>query len=439
MAIAPRRQLGLFDATMIVMGGIVGSGIFINPYVVARHVHTPFLILGVWLAGGAVAMLGAFIWAELATRLPGAGGNYLYLKVAYHPSVAFVYGWVLLLVTQTGGMAAVAVTFARYFREITGCPWSDGALAAVTLLGLTGINCLGVRAGSNVQSALMLLRAAAIAGMVVLGLVLGGGHIHPLPLLDEPVSFGLLAAIGAAMTPVAFAYGGWQTASFVAEEMRDSRRDLSRGLLLGVSGVIVLYLAANFVCLKVLGPAGLGATRTPATAVMRAALGDSGALWIAVGIAISTLGFLSQSILTAPRVYYAMARDGLFFAFLGRLSPRTAAPAAAIVAQGLAATGTALLGSYEKILNYELAVDFILFALVASSLFVLRRRDGGAMPAGVHRVPGHPYTTALFVVACVAIVASTVWADPGNSVKGWLILLTGIPVYLYWSHRRLRA
>src|SRR5277367_907341 len=148
MELAPRRQLGLFDATMIVMGGIVGSGIFINPYVVARHVRTPFLILGVWLAGGVLAMLGAFIWAELATRLPGAGGNYLYLRVAYHPSIAFLYGWVLLLVTQTGGMAAVAVTFARYFREISGVTWSDGAIAAATLLLLTAINCLGVRAGS---------------------------------------------------------------------------------------------------------------------------------------------------------------------------------------------------------------------------------------------------------------------------------------------------
>jgi APA family basic amino acid/polyamine antiporter len=396
--------------------------------VVARHVHTPFLILGVWLAGGALAMMGAFIWAELATRLPGAGGNYLYLRVAYHPSVAFLYGWVLLLVTQTGGMAAVAVTFARYFREISGCGWSDGAIAATTLLLLTAINCMGVRWGSNVQSALMVLKSAAIAGMVVLGLALGGGHIHPLPLLDQPVSFGLIAAIGAAMTPVAFAYGGWQTASFVAEEMKDSRRDLSRGLLLGVSGVIVLYLSANFVCLKVLGPSGLAATRTPASAVMRAALGDSGALWIAVGIAVSTLGFLSQSILTAPRVYYAMAKDGLFFSILGRLSPRTAVPAVAIVAQGLTATVTALIGQYEKILSYEVAVDFI--------LFVFRHREGGVLPKGVHGVPGHPYTTALFVAACVGIVASTVWNDPVNSAKGWLILLTGIPVYLYWSRRR---
>ena len=439
MAIAPRRQLGLFDATMIVMGGIVGSGIFINPYVVALHVHTTFLILGVWLAGGVLAMLGAFIWAELATRLPGAGGNYLYLRVAYHPSVAFIYGWVLLLVTQTGGMAAVAVTFARYFREISGVGWSDGALAATTLLALTAINCLGVRWGSNVQSALMLLKSAAIAGMVVLGLAMGGGHIHPLPLIDQPLGFPLIAAIGAAMTPVAFAYGGWQTASFVAEEMHDSRRDLSRGLLLGVSGVIVLYLSANFVCLKVLGPAGLASTRTPATAVMRAALGDSGALWIAIGIAVSTLGFLSQSILTAPRVYYAMAKDGLFFSSLGRLSRRTAVPAVAIVAQGLTATATALIGQYEKILNYEVAVDFILFALVATSLFVFRHRERGLLPKGIHGVPGHPYTTAIFVVSCVAIVASTVWSDPVNSIKGWLILLTGIPVYLYWSHRRRKA
>ena len=438
MEIGPRRQLGFFDATMIVMGGIVGSGIFINPYVVARHVHTPFLILGVWLAGGVLAMLGAFIWAELATRLPGAGGNYLYLREAYHAPVAFLYGWVLLLVTQTGGMAAVAVTFARYFREISGSGWSDGALAAATLLGLTAINCLGVRAGSNVQSALMLLRAAAIAGMVVLGWVLGGGRIHPLPLLDQPVNMGLIAALGAAMTPVAFAYGGWQTASFVAEEMRDSRRDLSRGLLAGVSGVIALYLAANFVCLKVLGPAGLAATRTPATAVMRAALGDAGALWIAVGIAVSTLGFLSQSILTAPRVYYAMARDGLFFSAVGRLSRRTGAPVPAIVLQGLAATAIALLGQYEKILNYEISVDFILFAAVAASLFVFRRREGGVLPPGVHGVPGHPYTTALFVAASVAIVAGTVWSDPANSVKGWLILLTGIPVYLYWRRRKAR-
>ena len=175
---SPPRSLNTFDATMIVMGGIVGSGIFINPYVVALHVHTPFLILGVWVLGGILALLGGFIWAELATRLPQAGGQYLYLREAYHPSVAFLYGWVLLLVTQTGGMAAVAVTFAKYFREISGVSTSDGAIAALVLLGLTAINCLGARAGSNVQSLLMILKSAAIVALVVLGLALGGGHLH---------------------------------------------------------------------------------------------------------------------------------------------------------------------------------------------------------------------------------------------------------------------
>jgi basic amino acid/polyamine antiporter, APA family len=427
----PRRQLGVFDATMLVMGGIVGSGIFMNPSVVARQVHSPFLILGVWVAGGALAMMGAFIWAELATRLPQAGGQYVYLREAYHPSVAFLYGWVLLLVTQTGGMAAVAVTFARYFREISGAGWSDSAIAAAVLLALTVVNCFGARAGSNVQSALMLTKTAAIAAMVVLGFAMGGGQLHALPLLDRPVSFPLLTAIGAAMIPVAFAYGGWQTSTFVAAEMRDPARDLSRGLVAGVAGVVALYLAVNLVCLKVLGADGLAATTTPASAVMRAALGERGAWWIAVGIAISTLGFLSQGMLTAPRVYNAMARDGLFFRRVGQLDPRTGAPATAIVLQGVAAVIIAWSGSYERILNYVVSVDFISFGLTAFALFGLRRGDPGSTT--IYRTPGHPWTTGLFVAVCAAIVGSTVVADPANTARGWGILLTGLPVYWYWS------
>jgi basic amino acid/polyamine antiporter, APA family len=416
---------------MIVMGGIVGSGIFINPYVVALQVHSAFLILGVWTLGGVLALLGAFIWAELASRLPEAGGNYRYLREAYHPSIAFLYGWVLLLVTQTGGMAAVAVTFARYFREVSGSTLSDGIIAASALLGLTAINCLGARAGSNVQSVLMLLKVAAIAGMVVLGLWMGGGEIHPLPLLDRPVSFDLVRAIGAAMVPVAFAYGGWQTASFIAGEMKDPRRDLSRGLFLGVSGVVALYLSVNFVCLRVLGPEGLAGTHTPASAVMRAAMGERGALWIAVGIAVSTLGFLSQGILTAPRVYYAMAEDGLFFRIVGWVSPKTGAPVVAIVLQGVFATLIALSGAYEQILNYVVSVDFILFALIAASIFVFRARG---TPSS-YVAPGHPYSTGIFVLGCAGIVASTIVAAPLNSAIGLGILLAGVPVYLYWDRK----
>ena len=435
-ATKPRRQLGLFDATMIVMGGIVGAGIFANPSEVAHRVHTPFLILGVWVLGGDFAMCGAFIWAELATRLPAAeGGQYVYLREAYHPAVAFVYGWGLLLVTQTGGMAAVAVIFASYFRALTGVEWNDSAIAATVLLVLTGINCFGARAGSNVQSVFMLLRIAAIAGLVILGFALGGSSTKSEPLLAPPFSFGVLASIGSAMVPIAFAYGGWQTSTFVAGEMRDARRDLSRGLLMGVAGVVILYLAVNFVCLRVLGPAGLDATTTPASDVMRAALGSRGAQWIAAGIAISTLGFLSQSMLTGPRVYYAMARDGLFFASVGKLSQRSRAPVVAIMLQGLAAIVIACSGTYGQILNFEVTVDFIFFAMTAASLFILRRRQIG-FDTVTFRVPGHPFTTILFVLSCVGIVGSAIVASPPNSAIALGIMLAALPIYYYW--RKLR-
>ena len=431
----PRRQLGLFDATMIVMGGIVGAGIFANPSEVAHRVHTPFLILGVWVLGGCIAMCGAFIWAELATRLPAAGGQYVYLREAYHPAVAFMYGWGLLLVTQTGGMAAVAVIFASYFRELTGTNWNNSAIAAVTLLTLTGINCLGARAGSNVQSGLMLLKIGAIAALVFIGFAVGHNSAKPEGMLGEPASVGVLKRIGAAMVPIAFAYGGWQTATFVAAEMRDARRDLSRGLLIGVSSVVALYLAVNLACLRVLGPAGLDATTTPASDLMRLALGQRGAQWIAIAITISTLGFLSQSMLTAPRVYYAMARDGLFFASVGKLFGKSGAPVVAIVLQGLAALLIAISGTYGEILNFEVTVDFIFFGMTAAALLILRRRGIGS-DAVIYRVPGHPFTTILFVLSCVGIVVSAVLASPRNSAIALCIMLAALPIYYFWTKFR---
>ena len=437
-AIKPRRQLGLFDATMIVMGGIVGAGIFANPSEVAHRVHTPFLILGVWVLGGCIAMCGAFIWAELATRLPAAGGQYVYLREAYHPAVAFMYGWGLLLVTQTGGMAAVAVIFASYFRELTGTNWNDGAIAAVTLLTLTGINCLGARAGSNVQSGLMLLKIGAIAALLFIGFVVGHNSLKPEGVLGEPASFGVLKRIGAAIVPIAFAYGGWQTATFVAAEMRDARRDLSRGLLIGVGSVVALYLAVNLACLRVLGPTGLDATTTPASDLMRMALGQRGAQWIAIAITISTLGFLSQRMLTAPRVYYAMARDGLFFASVGKLFGKSGTPVVAIILQGLAALLIAISGTYGEILNFEVTVDFIFFGMTAAALLILRRRGIGS-DAVIYRVPGHPFTTILFVLSCAAIVVSAVLASPRNSAIALCIMLAALPIYYFWTRFRRTA
>lgn len=432
------RRLGLFDATMIVMGGIIGSGIFINPYVVARQVHTPFLILMVWTLGGLLALAAAFIWAELASRRPDVGGQYAYLREAFHPMVAFLYGWVLLLVIQTGGMAAVAVTFSRYFLEMSPLPMSDSALAAVVLATLTVINCLGVRAGSTVQSIFMVLKIVAIVALVVCGFL----FIHgPMPgpssqLLDRPASSDLLIAIGAAMVPVLFAYGGWQTATFVAAEIKEPEKNLPRGLIFGVVGVVALYLAANFVYLRVLGANGLASTTAPASEVMRLALGNAGARAIAAGIAISTVGFLSQSMLTAPRVYFAMAQDGLFFKAVGRVHPKTHAPIIAIILQGAMAIIIALWGRYEQILNYVVSMDFIFFGLTACCVFVFRRRQDRSSDGRITKVPGHPWTTAIFVAACWLVVLNTIYSYPNNTLIGIAILVAGIPAYLFWRRSR---
>jgi APA family basic amino acid/polyamine antiporter len=462
------RRLGLFDATMIVMGGIIGSGIFMNPSVVVRYVTSPFLILFVWVLGGLIALAAAFIWAELAALRPEVGGQYAYLRDAYHPLIAFLYGWGLLLVIQTGGMAAVAVTFARYFLELTNVPLSDSMVAVLALSSLTVINCLGVRAGSTVQSLLMVLKIIAIVALIVCGLFLiapetvkstnpaGSGGIGAMAGGFGFSSLNYLTVIGAAMVPVLFAYGGWQTASFVSGEIREPRKNLPRALIIGVTGVVVLYVAVNFVCVYALGVSGLANTTTPASEVMRLALGESGARAIAAGIAISTLGFLSQGMLTAPRVYFAMAEDGLFFKSVGKLHPKTQVPILAIVLQGLLAIAITLWGKYEQILNYVVSVDFIFFGATALCIFIFRRRavaqpSGRALatpefqkalpngrataPSGIASVPGHPVTTGLFVAICWLVVINTIYRFPENTLIGLGILLAGIPAFDFWRWR----
>ncbi|HLN96999.1 MAG TPA: amino acid permease [Pyrinomonadaceae bacterium] len=443
------QRLGLFDATMIVMGGIIGSGIFINPYVVARQVTTPFLILAVWALGGLIALAAAFIWAELAALRPEVGGQYAYLREAYHPLVAFLYGWALLLVIQTGGMAAVAVTFARYFLELGNFPFSDWMVAVAALGGLTVINCVGVRAGSTVQSILMVLKIIAIVALIICGLFVSRPQTALPASAGSPAgvgvvpSLGFLTTIGAAMVPVLFAYGGWQTATFVAGEIREPRKNLARALVIGVAGVVILYLGVNFVSVRVLGVSGLANTKTPASDVMRLALGSFGARAIAAGIAISTLGFLSQGMLTAPRVYFAMAEDGLFFKAVGKLHPRTHVPILAIVLQGLLAIVIALSGRYEQILNYVVSVDFIFFGATALCIFEFRRRrkHSHVAPENKRRtatVPGHPVTTALFIAACWLVVINTVYRYPENTVIGIAILLAGIPAFFFWRWRNAK-
>ena len=424
-------RIGLLEATLVVMGGIVGSGIFVNPSVVARHVHSAPLILGAWAVGGAVALVGAFVYAELSERMPAVGGQYAYLREAFHPVVAFLCGWGLLLVVNAGGVAAVAVTFARYALELSGAPMSETALAIVTIVGLAAINCLGVRSGSLVQGVLMVLKIGALLALIVLGWLF---HTPPPP--SEAAPAGGLLAFGGAMVPVLFAYGGWQTSCFIASEVRDPRRTLPRALLAGVVTVIVLYVGVSWVCLAGLGPAGLAATETPASTLMRRTLGERGATFIALGIAISTLGFLGQSLLTMPRVYFAMAADGLFFRSVARVSPRTRAPVVAILVLASTSIAVALSGRYDQILGYVVSADWVFFGLSAASLFVVRRRGIGGAPGSIRfGVPGHPWTTGGFVLVSALVVLSTAWAYPTNTAIGLGVLLAGLPAYWLLTRR----
>jgi APA family basic amino acid/polyamine antiporter len=299
------------------------------------------------------------------------------------------------------------------------------------------INCVGVKAGSNVQSFLMVVKLVAIGTMIWFGLK------QPFDAARVPVPATQLAAVSysyfpfallTALVPIMFTYGGWQTSSFVSGEMRNPARDLPRGLVFGVIGVITVYMLVNFASLHALSINGLRETKTPASDIMRLAFGEAGARFIATGIAISTVGFLSQSMLTAPRVYYAMARDGVFFRKIGELGKRSRVPVAAIVLQGVTASVIALSGRFDQILNYVVSIDVLFFGLTAATLFVFRRRDPTA--AAAVRAPLHPVSTVLFVAVVWAIGATTVVSAPTNAGIGVLILLIGVPVFFWWSKSR---
>jgi APA family basic amino acid/polyamine antiporter len=438
------RSIGLFDATMIVMGGVVGVGIFMNPSVVAGHLHSPALILAAWVAGGIVALFGAFIYAELAARLPEAGGEYVYLREAIHPAAGFFYGWVALIVINGGGGAAMAVTFAEYLRLLVPVPVSDRVVGIAVLVLLTAVNCVGVRAASKVQSSLMLLRIAAVAVLAYCGArwLMHSPVARWTPLLDRPASFGLATSFGSALIPVFFAYGGWQTANFVAAEVREPRKNLPRALLLGMAGVVILYLAVNLLCVRVLGAEGLAAASAPASAVMRRVAGETGARLLAAGIALSALGFLSQSVLTYPRVFYAMASDGWLPRAFAGLDSRSHAPVFAIVLSSLLAIAVLTVGRYDQILTYVESMDLFFFGLTATTLFVFRRREkrgDRAAEAGSFRAPGHPWTTLVFIAVCFLVVLNSLVRNHGNTLITGLVLLAGAAFYLLRRPMNLRS
>lgn len=431
------RSLGARDAALIVMGGIVGSGIFMNPSVVARFVHSGPLVMLVWAIGGMVVLLGGGVFAELAARRPHDGGVYAYMKDAFHPSLAFMYGWTLLLVSQSGGAAAAAVTFAKYFAPLTGLQLKSAFVAAPVIIFFTAINALGVRTGATTQNAFMILKILAIGGFIAIGLI--APHATPVEPTPNAFAGGAFAAIGLAMVPVLFAYSGWQTSSFMTAELKEPQVTLPRGMIAGVVVVVVLYLAVNAVCLRALGVNALAATSTPASEIARLAFGPAGLQLMAAVIALSTLGFLSNQILTSPRVYFQMAADGTFFKQLAWVNPRTHAPVIAIVVQGLIALLISFL-PYERILNYVTCIDYIFFGLAAIALIVFRNRDARdpAAPRPAIRMPGHPVTTLLFLAVAWGVVGDVMITTPETTV-GLLILISGLPVYWLFTRGRRQS
>jgi APA family basic amino acid/polyamine antiporter len=439
-----RVALGLPSAVMLVIGGVIGVGIFVNPAIVAHGLPSPAFVLLAWVVGGAIALLGALVYAELAAIIPATGGEYAYLRETYGPLAGFLFGWTTLLVVHTGGKAAVTIIFAKNFNLLVGGGLSEPMVVVATLVVLAAINCLGVTWGAGVQNALGSLKIAAIGVLVVAGLLIVPHAVQPHPVEAPPPRLDLVKAFGAALIPIMFSYGGWQTANFVAGEMKDARRNLGRALMAGVFAVIAIYLLVNLAFLRALGLDALGRTLTPTTDVLGRAFGPFSARLGAAAIALSALAFVSQSMLTGPRIYFAMARDGLFFRQVGNVGQRSGAPVISILLQAAWTAVLALTGSYQQILSYVVAMNFLFFGATASCLFVLRRREriAAAAPGAIalprrFRAPGHPFSTGLFIIACAVIVGASFWSFPVNSLIGYAILVLGLPPYLYWRRRSL--
>ncbi len=359
---------------MVVIGGIIGSGIFINPYIVAQRLDTSALVLGAWVAGGLIALAGAYAYAELGAIFPKAGGQYVYLRDGWHPLVGFMYGWALLLLIESGAIAAVAITFATYALRLVGRP--DAApvpLAIAAIIGLSVVNYFGVKPGSRVLNVLVVLKVGALAVIIIAGALAPSSTGWWSEARASSASGSTLLAFGAALVPILFAYGGWQNANYIAEEIDNPRRNLPLSLLVGTLTVVLIYVTVNVVYLRALGLEGLAATTTPASKAAEFMFGALGDRFVTAAIAISTFGFLDLAILAPTRVYYAMSADRVFLPALSRLHPRYQTPWIAIIIQSTWSCVLALTGRYEQLLNYVVFADWIFFGLTVATVVVFRR------------------------------------------------------------------
>jgi len=448
------RRLNLMDTAFLVVGAVIGSGIFMTPGLIAAGLPSPGLLLVVWLAGGLVTLCGALSFAELGAMYPKAGGQYVYLREAYGPGAAFLFGWGFFGFIMCGGLAALAVGFAEFFGSFVpslsmgvkvaqfsafGLSYSLSAgqvVAAASIVVLTAINSLGIRAGVVVQNLLTVFRIGAVGALVVLGLVFGtkagGTNFHPL--FPAGLRFpGVLKPLGLALVAVFWTYDGWYSVNCTAEEIRDPEKNIPRGLALGVVGVIVLYVSINLVYLLALPLEKMKGVVRVGELVTTALFGGGAGTAIAAVIMISVFGCLNANLLFGPRVYYAMARDGSFFRSMARLSPRTRVPTRALWGQAAWSAVLCLSGGYQSLYEYMVFALLVFFAATGLAVIVLRRRRPEA--SRPYRAWGYPIIPMVFVVICLAIFVNILSAQPLKSAAGLALLGAGLPAFLIWRRR----
>ena len=458
------RGLGLWDATAVVAGSMIGSGIFIVSADIARQVGSPGWLLVVWGVSAVMTIIGALSYGELAAMMPQAGGQYVYLREAYGPLAGFLFGWTLFLVIQAGTIAAVSVAFAKFTAVIL--PTFDAVfhvgplplsaqqcIAIVVVTVLTAANCNGLRTGRLVQNVFTATKIGALLVLVAFGLLAGRNPVALQANLrnfwgTDPVSLALLPLIGAAMVGALFSSDAWNNITFAAAEVRDPARTVPLSLMIGTGAVSTLYIAANLVYLAALplvGEAGaataigrgiqFAASDRVATAAIGVTLGPTGAVVMALAIMISTFGCVNGLILAGARVYYAMAQDGLFFPVAGLLNTRRV-PAAALVLQGIWAALLTLSGTYGDLLDYVIFAALLFYVLTVGAVFVLRRtRPHVPRP---YRAFGYPLVPAAYIVLAALIMIDLLIVKPRYSWPGLLIVASGVPVFYWWRRRAPR-
>ena len=420
------RRIGLGDATAILVGTVIGTGIFVVPGSIARDVPSTGAILALWTVTGLLTLCGALACAELGAMMPSTGGQYIYLREAYGPLCAFLCGWAFLLIVQSGTIAAKAAGFAIYLSYLApvGPLWSRAAAIGMIVI-LTFINYRGVKLGTTVQNIFTVLKLAGLAAVIIAAFG-GAASSHP----DNAAAPMRWSNIGIATIACLYGYEGWNKITFIAGEILDPERNLKRTLVAGIGIVIGVYLLANLAYMRVLSLHEIAATERVSAVVAERAMGPAGATLVAITILLSIFGSNNGSMITSPRVYFAMAGDGVFFRIFATVHPRFQTPAFAIVLQGAWAIVLTLSGSFNTLISYLIFAAWIFYALTVAAVVILRRRRPEAPRP--YRMWGYPWTPAAFVAASLWLVVNTIVTRPQPSLIGLGIIATGVPVYYLW-------